>query len=663
MNNCSLRFFYYKEAIIVNSHTFKILEFDHVKELIAQFTMSEAGKDKIVNLAPSTNVKQIRAWLDEVTEAVNILEKSASVPISSLNGMELIISQLDKGLTLKPAHFKELAEFLISCKRLKQYMKDKEFLAPRVTSYVYGIEDLSRLLEEIERCIRNGRVDDYASKELVKIRKQISIQEDRLKDKLNQIIKSSKYKSYLQEFIVSERNGHYVIPIKKEYKGKIKGVVLDTSASGATLYIEPEEAAFLREQISILKANEETEVDRILAALTVLVDEHLHEIRLAMETMVHYDVLFAKAKYSRLIEGRSVEVNETFNIRLKGARHPLLEKQAVPLTIELGERYNALIITGPNTGGKTVTIKTVGLLTIMVQSGLHIPVDEGSEISIFKKVLLDIGDGQSIEQNLSTFSSHIKNIIELLKEANEYSLVLLDELGSGTDPGEGMGLATAILKQFHQKGATILATTHYSEIKDFADKTDGFMNGSMEFDIHTLQPTYRLNIGTGGESQAFAIALRLGMHPTIISDAYQITYKEEKVYEMECDNSFEKREMDKQIALNRYIKTNKQKKPTSNQPVVMFQQGDNVHILATGEYGIIYKGPDSFGNYLVQVKNEKKTFNYKRLKLYIAANELYPEDYDFNIIFESKENRKKAHLMERKHVDGLTIEVNDKQED
>ncbi|MEC1374321.1 endonuclease MutS2 [Heyndrickxia oleronia] len=647
----------------MNSHTFKILEFDHVKELIAQFTMSEAGKDNIVNLAPSTNVKQIRAWLDEVTEAVNILEKSASVPISSLNGMELIISQLDKGLTLKPAHFKELAEFLISCKRLKQYMKDKEFLAPRVTSYVYGIEDLSRLLEEIERCIRNGRVDDYASKELVKIRKQMSIQEDRLKDKLNQIIKSSKYKSYLQEFIVSERNGHYVIPIKKEYKGKIKGVVLDTSASGATLYIEPEEAAFLREQISILKANEETEVDRILAALTVLVDEHLHEIRLAMETMVHYDVLFAKAKYSRLIEGRSVEVNETFNIRLKGARHPLLEKQAVPLTIELGERYNALIITGPNTGGKTVTIKTVGLLTIMVQSGLHIPVDEGSEISIFKKVLLDIGDGQSIEQNLSTFSSHIKNIIELLKEANEYSLVLLDELGSGTDPGEGMGLATAILKQFHQKGATILATTHYSEIKDFADKTDGFMNGSMEFDIHTLQPTYRLNIGTGGESQAFAIALRLGMHPTIISDAYQITYKEEKVYEMECDNSFEKREMDKQIALNRYIKTNKQKKPTSNQPVVMFQQGDNVHILATGEYGIIYKGPDSFGNYLVQVKNEKKTFNYKRLKLYIAANELYPEDYDFNIIFESKENRKKAHLMERKHVDGLTIEVNDKQED
>ncbi|MCM3236471.1 endonuclease MutS2 [Heyndrickxia oleronia] len=647
----------------MNSHTFKILEFDHVKELIAQFTMSEAGKDKIVHLSPSTNVKQIRAWLDEVTEAVNILEKSASVPISSLNGMELIISQLDKGLTLKPAHFKELAEFLISCKKLKQYMKDKEFLAPRVTSYVYGIEDLSRLLEEIERCIRNGRVDDYASKELGKIRKQMSIQEDRLKDKLNQIIKSSKYKSYLQEFIVSERNGHYVIPIKKEYKGKIKGVVLDTSASGATLYIEPEEAAFLREQISILKAYEETEVDKILAELTVLVDEHLHEIRLAMETMVHYDVLFAKAKYSRLIDGRSVEVNETFNIRLKGARHPLLEKQAVPLTIELGERYNALIITGPNTGGKTVTIKTVGLLTIMVQSGLHIPVDEGSEITIFKKVLLDIGDGQSIEQNLSTFSSHIKNIIELLKEANEYSLVLLDELGSGTDPGEGMGLATAILKQFHQKGATILATTHYSEIKDFADKTEGFMNGSMEFDIHTLQPTYRLNIGTGGESQAFAIALRLGMHPTIISDAYQITYKEEKVYEMEYENSYEKREMDKQIALNRYIKTNKQKKPASNQSVVMFQQGDNVHILATGEYGIIYKGPDSFGNYLVQVKNEKKTFNYKRLKLYIAANELYPEDYDFNIIFESKENRKKAHLMERKHVDGLTIEVNDKQED
>lgn len=628
-----------------------------MKESIAQYTLSDKGKERIEHLTPSTNLKQIRSWLDEVSEGVRILEKSSSVPISSLNGMEILSSHIKKGIILKPSHFLQLAEFLSSCKKLKQFMKDKEFMAPRVTSYVYGIEELPLLLAEIERCIRNGRVDDYASKELLKVRKQIVILEDRLKDKLNQMIKSPKNKAYLQEFIVSERNGRYVIPVKKEYKGKMKGTVLDSSASGATLYIEPIEATNLQDQISLLKTDEDLEVTKILSALTVLVDTHLSEIKQAMEIMVHYDVLFAKAKYSRLINGRDVEVNDTHEIILNEARHPLLGNNAVPLTIELGNKYHALIITGPNTGGKTVTIKTVGLLTLMVQSGLHIPVGKGSKVSIFQQILLDIGDGQSIEQNLSTFSSHITNIIELLKEANDESLVILDELGSGTDPAEGMGLATALLKQFHEKGATILATTHYSEIKDYADKTDGFINGSMEFDIDTLQPTYRLTIGKGGESQAFAIALKLGMHPKIISDAHQITYKTEKLYQLEPNDVSKQREMDRQISYNRHTKRNGKENKGLKHEVAKYQQGDNVLILATDEYGIVFQGPDSLGNYIVQVKGEKRTYNHKRIKLYIAANELYPEDYDFNIIFESKENRKLSHLMDRKHVEGETLDL------
>ncbi|GIN88815.1 endonuclease MutS2 [Heyndrickxia sporothermodurans] len=641
----------------MNEQTYSVLEFNLIKERVAQFALSEMGKQQLLSLAPSTNIRQICSWLDEVSEGVQILEKSSSVPISSLSGIDILMNHLNKGVSLDPIHFVKLADFLISCKKLKQFMKDKEILAPRVTTYVFGIDELPKLLEEIERCIRNGRVDDYASKELAKIRKQLAIQEERLKVKLNQIVNSSKYKMYLQEFIISERNGRFVIPIKKEYKGKVKGAILDTSASGATLYIEPAEIIPIQEQISLLKVYEESEVEKILASLTLLVEAHLNQIKLAIETMVHYDILFAKAKYSRIINGRSVNITNNRHIVLKDARHPLLGDKAVPLSIELGEMYDALIITGPNTGGKTVTIKTVGLLTLMAQSGLHIPVSEGSQISIFQQILLDVGDGQSIEHNLSTFSSHIKNIIKLLKDANEHSLILLDELGSGTDPAEGMGLATALLKQFFQKGAIILATTHYSEIKEFANHTEGFMNGSMEFDIETLQPTYRLIVGEGGESQAFAIALKLGLHPKIISDAHQITYKEVKEYQVKIDDLHERKDLEQQIAYNKYaraIKNNNKKGDNSN---VQFQKGDNVKITATGEFGIIYDGPDGYNNYIVQVKKEKRSYNYKRLKMYIAANELYPDDYDFDIIFETKENRKKAHIMDRKHVEGLNINL------
>ncbi|MBS4203332.1 endonuclease MutS2 [Lederbergia citrea] len=639
----------------MNQNTYEILEFNRIKEKVSEFALTDLGKEQIKDIIPSTNMKQIRAWLDEVTESVEIIKKSSSIPISGLNGIEQILQQLNKGLTLRPDQFMKLIDFLTCCKKLKKFMKDKEFLAPRVTAYVYNIEELPHLLEEIEKSIRNSQVDDYASKELLKLRKQITILDERLKEKVNQIVRSNKYKTYIQEAIVSERNGRYVIPVKKEHKGKIPGTVLDTSASGATLYIEPTVISSFHDEINSLKAYEEMEVERILTYLTGLVEENQLQIRLAVETMVHYDVLFAKAKYSREINGRSVEMNDSHHIYLKEARHPLLGKQAVPLTVELGRDYQALVITGPNTGGKTVTLKTVGLLTLMIQSGFHIPVAEGSHVSIFQKVLLDIGDGQSIEQNLSTFSSHIKNIIDILKEANDHSLILLDELGSGTDPGEGMGLATALLKQFSQKGTSMLATTHYSEIKDFADQQDGFINGSMEFDIESLKPTYRLIIGKGGDSQAFGIALKLGMHPKIIEDAHRITYKEEKEYALDVTDLYIKKELEKQISINRFARNKTQEKRLDKENVENFFQGDNVRILATGEFGIIYKGPDSMGNYIVQVQNEKRTYNHKRLKLYISAKELYPDDYDFNIIFETKENRKVERQMEKRHVDGLVI--------
>lgn len=642
----------------MNQHSFEVLQYHEIKSQIANFALTTEGKQKIMDLFPSTHLKQIEAWLDEVSEAVNILNKSASVPVHGLEGMERLLGSLNKGTALRTEQITGLYDFLDCCEKMRRYMKDKEFIAPRVSSYVHSIENLPELASEISRCIRNGAVDDYASKELLKVRKQINIETERLKERVQQFVRSNKYKSYLQENVVSQRNGRYVIPIKKEYRNKINGTVLDASASGATLFLEPTEIAAYQDELEWLLADEETEVHKVLMYLTGLVEANENQIRLAFETMVHYDILFAKAKYSRSIDGVKVKANEENYLNLIDARHPLLGQNAIPLTIELGNPESALVITGPNTGGKTVTIKTVGLLTLMVQSGLLIPVAEGSMVSIFQKIMVDIGDGQSIVDNLSTFSSRIKNIIGILEEATPRTLALLDELGSGTDPREGMGLATAILEQLYAKGTTLLATTHYSEIKEYAESHQGFLNGSMEFDLETLKPTYKLLIGEGGESQAFSIAMKLGMHPKVIERAHQITYKEEKRYDSFDIDPERMKQREKQVIINKY-KNHIRKNANKETPVPIFVQGDNVQVYPSEEFGIVYSGPDALGNYIVQVKGEKQTHNHKRLKLYISAKELYPEDYDFDIIFKTVEHRKLNKSFSKGHVEGAFITLDE----
>jgi DNA mismatch repair protein MutS2 len=648
--------FFNKGEYPLNNQTFEVLGFNQIKETISTFALTQEGKNQVINLLPSTNKRQIEGWLNELTEAVAILKMSSSVPVHGLEGMEQILNGINKGVPLRPDQLLKLHHFLDSCNKMKKFMKDKEFVAPTVANYIHSISELPNLAAEIQRCIRSGGIDDYASKELLKVRKQKTILEERLKEKILQVLKSSKYKTFLQEAVVSQRDGHFVIPIKKEYRNKIKGNVIDTSASGSTIFLEPEEVAVGQEQLNWVIMEEEQEVEKILFYLTGLVEHHENEIRIAMETMIHYDFLFAKAKYSRLIEGLPVEINEDHHIHLINAKHPLLGSHAIPLNLELGNGCHALVITGPNTGGKTVSIKTIGLLTLMFQAGLHLPVEIGSKMSIFHKVLVDIGDGQSIEQNLSTFSSRIVNIVDILKEANDRTLVLLDELGSGTDPSEGMGLATAILEQLYLKGCTLLATTHYNEIKEFATNHEGFINGAMEFNLETLRPTYSLLLGRGGESQAFAIALKLGLHPKIIEKAHSITYKEQKSYPIDLTDTQKRMDMDKQVIINRHQSRNKKIKDQSN--VQTFEMGDNVSVSPTNEIGIIYKGPDTFGNYIVQIKGSKQEINHKRLQLYISKVELYPADYDFDIVFETKDNRKKNKLMGKKHIDGLTIDLN-----
>ncbi|HWR61837.1 MAG TPA: endonuclease MutS2 [Clostridia bacterium] len=648
----------------MNPTTLKTLEFDKIKELLKSYTVSSMGSELIDRLEPSLNINTVTAWLNETTEACAVLQRSGNVPIHSLNGMENVMGKLAKSIALLPEDLELVHGLLREVSKLKRFMKDKSEAAPVVSSYALSAYELDELSEEIDRCIRNGAVDDKASSELCKTRKRMVILEDRIKSRLEAILRSPAYARYLQDGIISSRNGHYVVPVKKEYRKNVEGEVLDNSASGSTVFIEPAEVRKLHEELNHCRIDEEREVYRILSELTLLVESGKNEISINLQVMAYYDFLFAKARFSRLLEANPVNVNTDKKLDLRGARHPLIGKSAVPLDFSIGNSYRTLVITGPNTGGKTVALKTVGLLTLMVQSGLHVPAGPESEFSIFTDILVDIGDGQSIEQSLSTFSSHIRNIISIIECADKNTLVIVDELGAGTDPGEGMGLAIAVLEETYKCGAVTIATTHYSEIKHYAGSREGFRNGCMEFDLETLKPLYRLKIGEPGESNAFLIALRLGMRRDIIERAHEITYKEKKEYR-EYKSGGEAARVINTEAVEKHVeqavknlKLSEDKKKTDRLAGVSgLKVGDCVYISSMGRTGIVCEAEDGKGNLGVMVMHKKFIVNKTRLSLYIASNELYPEDYDLDIVMESKDTRKKKKLMGKRHVEDMVIEV------
>lgn len=650
----------------MNQNTLEILEFEKIRTELKGYALSDRAKDIIEKLEPSLDKKKIEYWLHETTETRNIVDRSSSVPLHSLTGIDKIREKLGKTAALQPEELEAVLSFLKEGIKLKNFMlrENLQYLAPNVSSYAASIFELDNLVQDIEKCIVRGQVDDRASSNLAKVRKRINIVEERIRAKVDAAMRNSKYKSYIQDSVISIRNGRFVIPIKSQYKNNVAGSILDSSASGSTVFIEPEEVKRLQDELNLLKIEEENEVYRILCCLTSELEAYSREISINIETMAHYDFLFAKGKYSKYIEGCSAEINSDNYIKIVEGRHPLLGKSAVPLNLTIGDDYRSLVITGPNTGGKTVVLKTVGLLTIMVQCGLHVPVKEGSNFAIFADILADIGDGQSIEQSLSTFSSHIKNIINIINCADKHSLVILDEVGSGTDPGEGMGIAVSVLEEIHSKGAVMLATTHYSEIKDFAWKAPGFKNGCMEFDINTLKPLYRLVVGRPGESNAFLIALRLGMSKDLIERAHRITYKEEKNYDgflIEAkeegyllEEAIKEHHEEQLERLKENIKMEAKAEKLKVKP--KFKVGDCVYISTMDRTGIVCEPENSKGEVTVMVMRKKFKINHKRLSLYIDNQDLYPEDYDFDIIFESKENRKKKHLMGKRHVEGVVID-------
>lgn len=651
----------------LNNKTVELLEYNKIKEILKGYALSEYAKDKIDELEPMVEQGLIEKNMNETTEARRIVDRSSGVPLQSLMGMKSIMEKVKKGLILSPEELELISAMLRDVYRVKNFMKDREDIAPTITAYALSTYELKEVQEEIDKAIVRGRVDDRATSALLKIRKKINILEERIKTKLEALLRNEKYKGYLQDILVSQRNGRYVIPVKSEYKKQIGGNIHDKSESGSTVFIEPEEVKKAQDELNICKIEEEKEVYKILSILTNMVCSKEREININIETLAYYDFIFAKGKLSKFMDGVSADFNKENYINIKNGKHPLIGRNAIPLNFEVGNKYRGVIITGPNTGGKTVALKTVGLLTMMAQSGLHVPVEKGSEFGIFADVLVDIGDGQSIEQNLSTFSSHIKNIINILQCADRYTLVITDEIGSGTDPSEGMGLAVAILEGLYNKGSIICATTHYSEIKDFANNHEGFINGSMEFDINTLKPLYKLNIGEAGESNAFLIALRLGMNKEIIERAHEITYKEVKEYEEYKAMNFNTKDEVKNIDESKVTHDIQiQKLKNAEKSMVISEKlkekpkfviGDCVFVSFMNRTGIICEGENSKGEYGVIIMKKKFKINKKRLSIYIEKDELYPEDYDFDIVLKSKEYRKKDKLMQKNHVKGLILET------
>ena len=517
---------------MIQEKTFKTLEFNKIIDILTQHLASDVGLEFAQKIKPAESMNDAETLLEQTAEAENIYTRTGKTPVSGFPDVRELVGRMHASLFLSTRELLLIAQALRASRDAKDVLQAGEDtallhnLANRLASH-------RSLEEEINRCIlAEDEISDNASPELTRIRRQIKIVGERVREKLNSMLRSATTQKYLQETVITIRNGRYVLPVKAECRSQVPGLVHDQSSSGATLFVEPSAVVELGNENKRLLAEEKAEIERILCGLTAMVSPFADEIHTSCNVMGALDVIFARAIMARDFRAVRPNLNETGCIRIVRGRHPLLAKDiVVPVDIWLGETYRTLIITGPNTGGKTVTLKTVGLFTLMGMSGMFIPADEGTELSIFDSVFADIGDEQSIEQSLSTFSSHMTNTVRILNEADERSLVLLDELGAGTDPVEGAALAQAILESLYERKTLTVATTHYSEIKAFALMHAGMQNASMEFDVDRLCPTYRLFIGIPGKSNAFEISRRLGLSGEVIDRAQDFLQKKDVAFE------------------------------------------------------------------------------------------------------------------------------------
>lgn len=542
----------------MNQKVLRTLEYNKIVERLAEYAFGADTKERCLSLLPSTSLSEIINAQQQTKDAMNRSLKKGRLDCSGIKPLSSAIRRVEIGGTMNIEELLGLCKLLETARRVKAYgRKEREDIPSDSLSELFdGLEPLSPLCDEIRRCIISvDEISDDASSNLKSIRRSIRSTGDRIHAQLNQMLNNQNVRNCLQDFVITMRNGRYCLPVKAEAKSQITGMVHDQSSSGSTLFIEPMAVVNLNNELKELSIKEQDEIAVILATLSAKAGEYIPAIETDYQILTELDFIFAKAAYALEYNGITPHFNTERKIRILKGRHPLLDaKKVVPIDISLGSDFDQLVITGPNTGGKTVSLKTVGLLTLMGQAGLPIPSGDRSELAVFDDIFADIGDEQSIEQNLSTFSSHMTNIIHILKEANEHSLVLFDELCAGTDPTEGAALAVSILSYFHSRGIRTMATTHYSEIKIYALTTSGIENACCEFNVETLSPTYRLLIGIPGKSNAFAISKKLGLSDTLIEDARtRISSNEQNFEDLLSDLEASRITIEKEQAeINRY---------------------------------------------------------------------------------------------------------------
>lgn len=509
------------------------VELDKILKLLAEQTASEDASEQALALEPAVSTDEVRRRLQETDDAFVLMAKFGSPSFSGLKNVANPLRRAQAGGVLNLVDFLRIAGVLRTMRAISDWRRKSEGMKTTLDWRFESVVPNKYLEEKINAVvISEEEVADNASPELASIRRRIRAASSRVREQLDKMIRSAAYQKYLQDPIVTMRGGRYVVPVKAECRGEIPGLVHDTSSSGATVFVEPMGVVEANNEIRVLQSRENAEIERILAELSAEAGGFADLIIESYHAAVGLDLIFAKGQLAYKMKASMPKVNDTGRILLNQARHPLIDpKQVVPMNIELGTTFDTLVITGPNTGGKTVTLKTLGLLTLMAMCGLMLPVGDNSEISVFHQVLADIGDEQSIEQSLSTFSAHMTNIIQIIEQADERSLILLDELGAGTDPVEGAALAMAILEALRERHARVAATTHYAELKAYALQTAGVENGSCEFDVATLRPTYRLLIGVPGRSNAFAISSRLGLNQEIVDRARELVSGEDRRFE------------------------------------------------------------------------------------------------------------------------------------
>jgi len=619
----------------------KQIEFDKIKNMWKDLAITDYAKKQIENTEICLDEVELKNRLRDTTNSKEMVEKLGTPPLQNITEIRDIMEIGQKGDCLTPYQLERVERVLVVVERLRDYLSRGKQFYNSLAYYDENLDALPELREEINMKIRNDGVDDRATDRLFDIRSKMILVEESMKQKAEQTIRNNK--DCMSDTYYTLRNGRVCVPVKKEYRYKIQGSVIDKSSTGSTYFVEPSGVAKQYEELSLLKIEEENEVYNILYTLTAMVIYAIPVMEENMKMIEKLDFIFSKGKLSVDLECVEPQINLERKIELTKARHPLMDKSiSVPLDFELGESERGIVITGPNTGGKTVSIKTVMLNCVMAQCGLHVTC-ESANVCMNSSYLCDIGDGQNISENLSTFSAHIRNVLEILKEVDKNSFVIMDELGSGTDPAEGMGIAIAILEELRKSEANFLVTTHYPEVKEYAEKTKDIVNARMTFDKETLKPTYKMVIGEAGESCAFYIADRLGMPKGMLETAAIAAYGKGANKNYSFKNS-ELEKKDKKVI----IKKKKYHKDTKLS--TLYSIGDSVMVLPDKKIGIVCETVNEKGVLRVQVADKKIWINHKRVKLLVKSEELYPEDYDFSIVFDSVENRKIKHDLDRKYT-------------